>query len=269
MHGVWWWADRWRKSTAYGDMTAEEQGLYRNLLDELWLRPNHAIPDDQRILAKASGDHEAWQRSGTKVLRWMTLTAEGWTNETALAVIGDSERIRALRSEAGKAGAKSRWNGKRDGKRMANAITNVVTKTCPPDQDQFSGSVQISSPSETHPPDGGDSTPVSTSNGNGYKPVSAADLAEAYNEYVAARVSLPAVTLPLSVDRKRKAAMRAKEHPDPKFWSKTFGKLIASKFARGEGDWRGATFDWLIANPTNVCKLAEGNYDDTERERRR
>ena len=38
MRAAWWWIDRWRKSTAYTDMTAEEQGVYRNLLDELWLR---------------------------------------------------------------------------------------------------------------------------------------------------------------------------------------------------------------------------------------
>jgi hypothetical protein len=38
MRAAWWWVDRWRKSTAYTDMTAEQQGVYRNLLDELWLR---------------------------------------------------------------------------------------------------------------------------------------------------------------------------------------------------------------------------------------
>jgi hypothetical protein len=90
MRAAWWWIDRWRKSTAFTDMTAEEQGLYRNLLDEIWNRENGVIPDDPRILARASGDEGAWQRSGEKVLRWMRHVPGGWTNDTALEIIGQS-----------------------------------------------------------------------------------------------------------------------------------------------------------------------------------
>lgn len=73
-------------------MTAEEQGLYRNLLDEVWLRDDHVIPDDRRILARVSGDPEAWARSGDKVLLWMKRVKGGWTHSTALEVIGQSVR---------------------------------------------------------------------------------------------------------------------------------------------------------------------------------
>ena len=66
MIAAWWWVDRWRKSTAYTDMTAEEQGLYRNLLDEVWLRKDHIIPDDSMILEKVSGDHKAWKKCGKR-----------------------------------------------------------------------------------------------------------------------------------------------------------------------------------------------------------
>ena len=93
MRAAWWWIDRWRKSTAFTDMTAEEQGLYRNLLDEIWLRADHVIPEDGRILAKVSGDPEAWARSGPKVLRWMTKVPGGYTHDTALAVIHQAERL--------------------------------------------------------------------------------------------------------------------------------------------------------------------------------
>ena len=92
MRAAWWWIDRWRQSTAYTDMTAEEQGLYRNLLDEVWLRENCLIPDDPRILARISGDPEAWKRCGEKVLRWMKKVPGGWTNVIALQVIGQSVR---------------------------------------------------------------------------------------------------------------------------------------------------------------------------------
>ena len=91
MRAAWWWIDRWRNSTAYTDMTAEEQGLYRNLLDEVWKRESHHIPDDQATLAKISGDPEAWKRSGERVMRWMRKDPEGWTNDTALEVIQQSK----------------------------------------------------------------------------------------------------------------------------------------------------------------------------------
>ena len=92
MRAAWWWIDRWRQSTAYTDMTAEEQGLYRNLLDEVWLRDDCIIPDDERILARVSGDPEAWERCGPKVLLWMKKVPGGWTHVTALEVIGQSLR---------------------------------------------------------------------------------------------------------------------------------------------------------------------------------
>lgn len=92
MRAAWWWIDRWRQSTAFTDMTAEEQGLYRNLLDEVWLREDCIIPDDPRILARVSGDPEAWARCGEKVLAWMKPVPGGYTHQTALEVIGQSVR---------------------------------------------------------------------------------------------------------------------------------------------------------------------------------
>jgi len=92
VRAAWWWIDKWRQSTAFTDMTAEEQGLARNLWDELWLREDHVIPDDPRILARASGDAEAWARCGEKVLRWMRRVDGGWTNDTAIEVIAQAER---------------------------------------------------------------------------------------------------------------------------------------------------------------------------------
>lgn len=139
MNGSWWWIDRWRKSTAYTDMTAEEQGLYRNLLDEVWLRPSHAIPNDPRILARVSGDVDAWGRCGEKVLRWMTLTDAGWTNATAMAVIDKSARLREVRAESGRKGfaavIRGRQGkftgktGKRTGKATGTATGNTDGQT--------------------------------------------------------------------------------------------------------------------------------------------
>lgn len=108
MKGAMWWIDRWRQSRAFTDMTAEEQGLYRNLCDEIWLREDHAIPDDPRILSRVSGDPEAWARCGAKVLRWMRKVEGGWTNDVALEVIEQAQRRaekqRRYRAHVGNAG---------------------------------------------------------------------------------------------------------------------------------------------------------------------
>jgi len=126
-----WWIDRWRQSDAYARMTAEEQGLYRNLCDEVVLRESGVIPDDQRILAKASGDHEAWARSGQSVLKSMTRVDGGWTNDTAMEVKTESARRskkqRDYRNGLGNATGNGSGNG------SGNGVDNEVR---PQDQDQ-------------------------------------------------------------------------------------------------------------------------------------
>ena len=86
MLALWWWIDRWRKSTAYTDMTLEEQGAYRNLLDEATLRGG-ALPNNERILAKACGDALAWKRVRAAVLARFELREDGWHNVTLDSVL--------------------------------------------------------------------------------------------------------------------------------------------------------------------------------------
>lgn len=88
---LWWWIDRWRKSTAYTDMTLEEQGAYRNLLDDAALRGG-PLPNDEGVLAKACGDPRRWRRVRAKVMKHFTLAADGWRNETLDEVLRESER---------------------------------------------------------------------------------------------------------------------------------------------------------------------------------
>lgn len=73
------------------DMTLEEQGAYRNLLDEATLRGG-AIPNDERLLEKASGDAKRWRRLRPAVMARFTLSAEGWRNETLDEVLRESQR---------------------------------------------------------------------------------------------------------------------------------------------------------------------------------
>lgn len=91
MNALWWWIDRWRKSTAYTDMTLEEQGAYRNLLDEATLRGG-ALPNDERVLAKACGDATAWRKVRATVMARFTLSDDGWRNDTLDEVLKQSLR---------------------------------------------------------------------------------------------------------------------------------------------------------------------------------
>jgi uncharacterized protein YdaU (DUF1376 family) len=88
---LYWWIDRWRKSTAYTDMSLEEQGAYRNLLDEATLRGG-PLPFDERILAKACGDATRWRHVRRAVLQRFRKTAEGWRNETLDANLHQATR---------------------------------------------------------------------------------------------------------------------------------------------------------------------------------
>lgn len=91
MHALWWWIDRWRKSTAFTDMTLEQQGAYRNLLDECWLRGG-AIPRDERILARAAGDAVLWPQLREVVMKHFVAAEDGWRNTTLDEVMRQSTR---------------------------------------------------------------------------------------------------------------------------------------------------------------------------------
>lgn len=113
LRAEWWWIDRWRKSTAYTDMTLAEQGAYRNLIDELWLRGG-VIPDEERTLAKACGDAIEWKKVKKAVMAHFYLTPEGWRNETHDQVSAFEQELHDRQSDKGKKGAEKRW-GKKDG----------------------------------------------------------------------------------------------------------------------------------------------------------
>lgn len=102
---AWWWIDRWRKSTAYTDMTAEAQGVYRNLLDELWLRDG-VLPTGEKSLRQISGDAEAWVRVRDEVMARFDMTDAGWVNHTQREVMAESKERKDFHSKGGKARAK-------------------------------------------------------------------------------------------------------------------------------------------------------------------
>ena len=107
---------RWRRSTAFIEMTLAQQGAYWNLIDEAVLRGGY-IPNDPKLLAKACGDPLEWPEVGEKVLRWFRLEQTGWTNDTVLEVIGAmsaEEKQLAAEREYERTRKRSRRDNNRD-----------------------------------------------------------------------------------------------------------------------------------------------------------
>ena len=141
MRAAWWWIDRWRKSTAYTDMTLAEQGAYRNLLDELWLR-NGLLPDNDRILGKIAGDVHEWPGVRDVVMRRFTKVNEGWRHSThdEVAAYPASQaakgRMRmagmtdAERSALGMRAAEARWG--KNGKTPRQHASQIPAECQPP-----------------------------------------------------------------------------------------------------------------------------------------
>lgn len=95
--------------------------------------------------------------------------------------------------------------------------------------------------------------------------VSPHELVEGWND-TCGPLGLPTVR-ELSADRLTKVRARLKEHPKIFFWNDVLAGIEKSTFLRGlsgrNGDHKGwkASFDWLIENPTNCLKIAEGQYN--------
>jgi len=97
--GLMWWISRWRRSTAFVELTLEQQGAYRNLLDEATLRGG-PLPADEGMLAKACGDPRRWPKIRGPVLKRFTLDAAGmYRNETLDQVLRETTRRMSERAQ--------------------------------------------------------------------------------------------------------------------------------------------------------------------------
>lgn len=104
-------------------------------------------------------------------------------------------------------------------------------------------------------------TPIFKSQKSSDSEMSIQEFANSWNEWFEGK--LPQVQWPLSPSRAHKAGSRLKEHGKVEFWQRVFEKIQSSNFllGRGASNWK-CTFDYLIANDTNVLKIYEGSYDN-------
>jgi uncharacterized protein YdaU (DUF1376 family) len=129
-YGYMWWVDRWRKSTAFVEMSLEQQGAYRNLLDEARVRGG-CIPADDQLLARASGDPVRWPKLRQVVLARFERTPQGWRNQTLDQVLLETARRatkqRAYRGrlEAGAGNTVGNARGNAGGNRGGNGRGNA------------------------------------------------------------------------------------------------------------------------------------------------
>jgi uncharacterized protein YdaU (DUF1376 family) len=112
-------------------MTLAEQGAYRNLLDELWLRGTR-LPLDDRILAKISGDALEWPKVRSAVMARFYKDEDGYGHETHDAVQSQSLEFQESQREKGRKRAATAKRGA-DGKLQPNQPKDQP-EVLPPDQ---------------------------------------------------------------------------------------------------------------------------------------
>lgn len=147
---------------------------------------------------------------------------------------------------------------------IGDAIREAFVMACPiqePEQEQEQNNDGVSSvPTGTNPAVS-DASPKDSDN----EPVTAMELAEAWNEHCAQKYGLAKVGVPLTAKRLDKAKQRCREHPDDSWWGTVFVMIGQSNFLRGvngsaaHSGWK-VTFDFLISNDTNAVKIYEGQY---------
>ena len=163
MRAAYWWIDRWRKSTAYTDMTLAEQGAYRNLLDELWLRDG-LLPISDRAIAKISGDAIEWPKLREVVMARFIRTPQGYRNETHDAVSGGYKSFRDAQAEKGRKRATAAKRGPAGTFQPSQPETSRNTSQQPADDPaEQPASVSVSvSVSESVPASDKNNLPVAT-----------------------------------------------------------------------------------------------------------
>lgn len=135
-------------------LTPAQHGAYFLLLMEAWMRPNTALPDDDRILAKLAGMSEAeWAECRGIVLAFWKLDSRTgmWTqkrlSETKIHVRKTSSRQ--------KKNAKSRWdkekggshgNAKPDAKPMPKASQTHASQSQSQKDNLYSSSASVVAP---------------------------------------------------------------------------------------------------------------------------
>jgi uncharacterized protein YdaU (DUF1376 family) len=235
------------------ELDIEHIGLYFRLLNVEWL--NGSLPKDTESLARiARVDHNRF------ITLWDSVKVKFYENGDGRLYNKRMEEERKKRNEfklnksnAGKIGMNNRWGNKS----ITEPITEQVTN------DNFSSSSSFSS-----------SISLSTTNSNekdkdaGAEQIAPVQSTTKPQSHILLTIfkeenkKLPDV-ISLSKERLKKCAARLKTEGFEDHFRKAVQLAQTSKFLLGENNtgWK-ASFDWFIANDTNVLKVIEGKYKD-------
>lgn len=119
MRAAYWLIDLWRSSRASREMTMAEQGAYRNLLDEIWIREG-PLPLDEAKLAAISGAYSEWPALRAGVLAHFHRGIDGWHHPVAEKVMRESKRL---------AVKQARYRARKAAERALTGVTLPVSVT--------------------------------------------------------------------------------------------------------------------------------------------
>jgi uncharacterized protein YdaU (DUF1376 family) len=112
----------WLLSPSVRFMSAEQRGIYVQLLCEQWYSGEGLPSDDSTLARLAACTREEWERSKDAVLAHFSPDSGRLVNLKLLKLQDAARALGEERRQAGKVGNSKRWA---DRKRIANAITNA------------------------------------------------------------------------------------------------------------------------------------------------
>lgn len=98
LRAEWFWVDRWDASSA-ALLTMEQQGVYRTMLSQAWLRGARLPNDEQAIQRAIRCSREEWERSWPAVRGYWRVDGEWLVNDTQLEVYLKTKRELEVKHE--------------------------------------------------------------------------------------------------------------------------------------------------------------------------
>lgn len=218
-------------------LTPMEDLVYRRLLDLYYLKDGQVYGDEAEV-ARQIGLREYVQEV-TQVLQDFFCIGEEdrWTHDRCDAEIAKFREKSEKASNAGKASAQRRSNERSTDVQPTNNQQPITNN-----QEPVLTSKEVMS-----------ETPVSDE-----PSLKVQDVVEVWNE-MAEKLGKPKVR-DLTPERRSLLKARMAQYKLEDF-VQVFNNIERSPFLRGEGGWRGCTFDWVFKKG-NFQKILEGNYND-------
>ncbi len=125
LHNYPWFPADWLTSTTRFEMTEEQRGIYRDLLDHHY--EEGSLPTNERALqGKAAASDKAWARSKEVVLSHFYERDGRLYHRKAEQVLASRKEWKDKQRSFGKAGAQKRWGASEDPDGRASSNANVA-----------------------------------------------------------------------------------------------------------------------------------------------